>query len=246
MIVVAGMHRSGTSCVTELLEALGLSLAIGEGLLEGDEWNARGYFEEQAVLNLNSRLVTGHPWRRTGPRRWLSLAAYASLPSGETIRRRAARLGHEIERLSAERAGLVVKDPRFCLTLEAWSEYGSVDACVVCLRHPQEIVLSLARRQRVPMALGYRFWTYHMRALLDGLPERSVFVNYNDLFGPDAMSALGKLREFFDLKLDDEDLAAAHERVCSPELFHCQAERKSELPAPVRALWDELRGRAAG
>lgn len=71
MIVVTGMHRSGTSLVAMTLEALGVSFGNHEEFYGSDRWNERGYFERRDVIDLNSRLLTGFP--RTGSRGRLSL-----------------------------------------------------------------------------------------------------------------------------------------------------------------------------
>ncbi len=49
--LVLGMHRSGTSAVTQLLALAGASLP--ENVMAGDEHNAKGYFEPWKIAILN-------------------------------------------------------------------------------------------------------------------------------------------------------------------------------------------------
>src|SRR3954462_7423971 len=49
--LVLGMHRSGTSAVTQLLSLAGARLP--RNLMPGDEHNARGYFEPWRIANFN-------------------------------------------------------------------------------------------------------------------------------------------------------------------------------------------------
>ena len=53
-LLVVGMHRSGTSMVGGMLSAAGVSL--GEELIPADGANARGYFEDAAVVDFHGRL----------------------------------------------------------------------------------------------------------------------------------------------------------------------------------------------
>src|SRR5436190_24366588 len=60
--LVLGMHRSGTSAVTQLLALAGASLP--ENVMAGDEHNAKGYFEPWKIAILNdARLrAAGAAW----------------------------------------------------------------------------------------------------------------------------------------------------------------------------------------
>ena len=44
VIVVLGMHRSGTSVLCKAIESLGVD--FGDRLLGGDQWNAKGCFKK--------------------------------------------------------------------------------------------------------------------------------------------------------------------------------------------------------
>src|SRR6185503_5535736 len=60
--LVLGMHRSGTSAVTQMLALAGASLP--ENVMAGDEHNAQGYFEPWKIAMLNdARLrAAGTAW----------------------------------------------------------------------------------------------------------------------------------------------------------------------------------------
>src|SRR5574340_381926 len=68
IIVVLGMHRSGTSAITRGLKALGVSL--GEHLLEpATDNNEKGFWEDRNVNSLNIALLKelGHDWQTLAP-----------------------------------------------------------------------------------------------------------------------------------------------------------------------------------
>ena len=57
MVVVLGMHRSGTSAVAEAVVRLGV--AVGDSLsMDGpSEWNPRGYFEDPELNRINDAVL---------------------------------------------------------------------------------------------------------------------------------------------------------------------------------------------
>ncbi|HHY02633.1 MAG TPA: sulfotransferase family protein, partial [Paracoccus sp.] len=65
-LLIAGMHRSGTSYLGECCGALGLALPHDTGGPAPD--NPRGHFEPRAVVALNDTILTeqGAVWLRAG------------------------------------------------------------------------------------------------------------------------------------------------------------------------------------
>lgn len=57
VLVVAGMHRSGTSLITHWLHDCGLQ--VGEDLLQGGSGNVEGHFEDLEFLKIHEAILTG-------------------------------------------------------------------------------------------------------------------------------------------------------------------------------------------
>ena len=55
VVIVLGMHRSGTSALTKGLELFGVDL--GQNLLAADEHNTKGYFEDNQLININDNIL---------------------------------------------------------------------------------------------------------------------------------------------------------------------------------------------
>ena len=55
VVVVLGMHRSGTSALTKALEVMGVSLS--ENLMPEGEFNPKGHWEDLDVVSINDRLL---------------------------------------------------------------------------------------------------------------------------------------------------------------------------------------------
>ena len=70
MIIICGSGRSGTSAVARLVHESGIS--VGNDLIEPDEHNAEGYFEERLVVMMNDALLND-----VGLHKWFSVASRA-------------------------------------------------------------------------------------------------------------------------------------------------------------------------
>jgi hypothetical protein len=143
VVLVLGVHRSGTSALTGTLHRLGVSL--GPRLLSADECNQRGYFESHDVLNFNHDLMTalGYAWDdpREMPRDWESTTIVAPFR---------ARLRKIIEADYAHSPVWGVKDPRICRLLPFWlpvlRDLNFRVVALMALRHPAEVAGSLIAR----------------------------------------------------------------------------------------------------
>jgi hypothetical protein len=241
MIVVTGMHRSGTSLFAQLLLRLGLDFGNPSGFSADRSRLEAGYTEHDDVIDLNSLLITGFPRHQGALAAALSQAVYTRMPGPAAIARRAATRAAELREAAARYQGLAVKDVRFCLTLDAWRPFVPIDRVVVCLRHPGEVVRSLRSRQRYPLWLGYRFWNYHVRSLLrqiEGLPV--LYVRFEALTGAGHGAELARIAAFLPLKVSNPALQDTFETLFDPALRHHRADAEAPLPPITRALWDDL------
>ena len=229
--------------VCQLLAKAGVSFGAPADLVAGDRWNAKGYFEAKAVMDVNSRMITGLPRHGSPFVTWLSKVAYLRMPSRAAIDSRAERCRASVQALGERFRDGALKDPRFCLTLRYWQRWAPVDHVVVCLRHPSAVVNSMVRRHWLPRWLGARFYAWHVDALLEQLAEtRAVFVDVDRLVA-------GSIDEL-DALLGALGLAAGMpttellQSVVVAESFG-SAERPAAVPAVARNAWQRLTERAA-
>src|SRR5580700_1160835 len=82
IVVVLGMHRSGTSLLTNLLTALGVDL--GSDLVPADDNNPAGYWEQLDINRTQDRLLSRLNQHWAGPA-WMNpfLLAWNQLPQIE-------------------------------------------------------------------------------------------------------------------------------------------------------------------
>lgn len=156
-ILVLGMHRSGTSCLTGSLQQRGLHLGQ---VYESRPHNRKGNRENQQVMDLNNAVLEASAGRWDRPPdtlRW---------DGGH------ARLRDDIVAgLQAGSGGAPwgFKDPRTLLTLPFWLE-GLPDGAryVATFRHPVRVARSLrARDPAMSMDAGLALWSAYNRRLLE-------------------------------------------------------------------------------
>ncbi|NWN50107.1 hypothetical protein HT121_22110 [Pseudomonas sp. MAFF 301514] len=164
VVIVLGMHRSGTSAIAAGLEQLGLSM--GNSLYQGDEWNPKGYFEERQVVEFNNRLLASYNCRWDSPLPPL-------LGSGGQWE---AHIGEAVELvrgLFGEAPAWGFKDPRMCLLAPFWGKVFSQlevkPQLMLVVRHPGEVVHSLARRDGISVERGAWLWMTHLLGALEYL-----------------------------------------------------------------------------
>jgi hypothetical protein len=157
--LILGMHRSGTSVATRLVNLLGAEL--GEDLLPPTTDNLKGYWEHRVVVAIHERLLAalGRSWHdiRALPENWLS-----SAPARE-----AAQALTEVIQRDFDQAPLwAVKDPRLCRFVPLWREVlrdlGIDVAAIFVLRSPEEVARSIQVRDGLPPEDSRLSWMQHL------------------------------------------------------------------------------------
>jgi len=179
LMLVLGMHRSGTSALAGVMHKLGL--VLGEAVLPPAEDNPKGFFENSEIVSIQQRLLSllGRDWHDPLPLPEGWVAARAS-------RNAAVQVKAELSRMFEQGDGLVVKDPRASLLVPLWStiagEIGCTLGAVVMVRSPFEVIASLSKRDGMPFRrVGLLWLRYMLQAEHDtrGIPR--VFVSHRAL-----------------------------------------------------------------
>ena len=162
VLVVAGMHRSGTSTLTGILHKLGA--ALPKRMIPPGRGNPRGYFESEVLYPLHDELLAdaGSAWdQQKGPSdTWFHSDAAA---------RWVDRLAVEFENEFSGAGLLVFKDPRLCRVLPIWKRaFRQLDIethYLIPVRHPLDVARSLQTANELPIANGLLLWLdYFLRA----------------------------------------------------------------------------------
>ena len=196
-ILVAGMHRSGTSAMTKLLSLLGAKLSRNLlGPRPND--NDMGFFESTDILDIHERMLDSLD---------TSWDDYFAVPES-WFKSNAARMFQD------EMVGLLhrdfegaplwaVKDPRICRFLPFWldvvEKYGADPHVVIPIRNPLDVAKSLKARNDMPYGKSFLFWLRHvLDAERDSRGVSRSFVTYEALM-QDWMGVADKISK--DLKI---------------------------------------------
>lgn len=243
VVCVLGMHRSGTSVVTRVLNLLGVYLGSTPHLFGPRADNPTGFWEHAHLVAVNEEILArcGGSWHEPP-----ALAVGWERSSGlSDLRERVAALIEE-EFVGAEPWGW--KDPRTCLTLPFWRSVLPPMVYVLCLRDPLSVARSLQARDGFGLEKGGRLWlTYVEAALAHTAGEPRLILFYEDLLAdPDV--EVRRLATF--LGRDEEasrvEVRAGISEYLRQEMQHhgaslSEVARESGLPFSAKALYAALR-----
>ncbi|MEN8154330.1 MAG: sulfotransferase domain-containing protein [Acidobacteriota bacterium] len=232
MYIITGMHRSGTSIISQLVFHAGGDLGDFDKLYPGDRWNPDGYFEQVDILGVNISIVNG-PWGKF---------SYFFLPGEELIMKRAKKFNNKIKNLSETHSNKIVKDPRFCLTFPAWTKYGSkIEKVVVNIREPIQVANSLKKRNHIPVSLGLNLWYEHNKRLLDYVNNKEyVLLNYHKLLDPAVnMKEFERVLEFFNIKIAGNKIESILREYVRPSMNHNRMVNY-KYEGKIEELWNKL------
>jgi GT2 family glycosyltransferase/spore maturation protein CgeB len=176
LIIVTGMHRSGTSLAAGVLKILGANLGPDDELMPATEDNPRGYFESSVLSHLDERVLVrlGGTWSTPPPRS----VGWATSDTLDDLR---LDLGAELRRaFPRPDAVAVVKDPRASLLLPFWRTVTSVDRTLLVLRRPDEVAGSLRRRDGFAADHAATLWLEHVLSAWADDPGHAT-VTYEEL-----------------------------------------------------------------
>lgn len=243
-VVVIGMHRSGTSAVTDAIRLLGCSIGDTADFTSPRQWNPEGNWEHQRLIERNELVLELHGGTWFAPPR---------LPDGWARRRKARAmlplLRSEFAAIYA-REGWVWKDPRACLTLPLWLDaWDSAPVAVMAFRHPLAVARSLAARNGFSLRHGLALWEIYNAQALWNLREVPTLAHRYERALEDPASFVGELREALaqhGVELDGSPADAA--AALKPSLRR-NAAAEADLDALSRSqrrLWELLEALARG
>src|SRR6266446_9866979 len=243
IVLVLGMHRSGTSLCSHLLSALGVDMADelpgpGKTSLEPD--NPRGHWERWEIVEFHDRIF--HLFNRDYFGRFHDFA----LPVAWWAEPRITQIRREIVAFLETRMGdgyFGFKDPRTVRLMPVWhqifNELKLAPKIVLCLRNPAQVARSLNARDGLDPEIGEYRWLVHM---IDFFRYCSNFdycaIKYEDWFDIPAAN-IEKLKKFLDLpwQQSEADLALLLSDVVDPGARHDAPTHQEASQPLVRTLY---------
>lgn len=190
-VCVVGMHRSGTSMVTRLLNICGLYLGEDKDLMQSAVDNPEGFWENLRFTKINDDLLSyiGGGWDYFPTD---VLDGWEKDPNLALLSKKASDLMGEFSGFDP----WGWKDPRTSLTLPFWKSISPDLISVVCLRNPLEVALSLKKRGGSSVNFGLYLWLTYNKKLLSSLQPDEYIVAHYDAFFENPKNELERLLDF--------------------------------------------------
>lgn len=238
IVVILGMHRSGTSVIAQITQSLGYNL--GNRLLEPNDENPKGFFENQEIVSFNDRLL-----RQIGLS-WDSLGYIWEEKFDEDLYEDFFSEANDILSENFTKSSFwAIKDPRLCILLPFWQRaihrfQNSDISYLLCLRNPLESYLSQKKRNEIDPSFHIigedrdtfllMWYTYLRRAIASIDSDSCLCVSYENVLS-EPVGELNRVAKFLDVCPNDNVRESFKKNFIEKELRHHNATNKELIDA---------------
>jgi len=243
IVLVLGMHRSGTSLCSHLLSALGVDMTdkiAGPGNASVTPDNPRGHWERWEIVEFHDRIFS------LFNRDYLGRFHDFALPVAWWADPRVAQIRREIVAFLEKRMGdgyFGFKDPRTVRLMPVWHQISNelklAPKLVLCLRNPAQVARSLNARDGLDPEIGEYRWLVH---IVDFFRYTSNLdfctVEYEGWFNNPSAN-IEKLQKFLDLQWQqtEADLGLVLSDIIDAAARHDDSDHREPSQPLVRMLY---------
>lgn len=244
-ICILGMHRSGTSVVSRIINLLGFYLGEDSNLMKGNADNPEGFWERNDIFDLHERIMAQFKMGWDTP---------ISLPANWTFLEEIKPFKEELIELVLQNfsnhKAWAWKDPRTSLLLTLWKEVlddlGIRFFCIVSIRNPLDVAKSLEKRNGYSHEKSFGIWfNYNINILYEILSIPHVILSYDRLLS-DWKTEIERCKSLLkiDISCVDEKLSGMINGFINPNFRHSFSSMNELLecgaPFPVIELYELL------
>jgi hypothetical protein len=222
VVIVLGMHRSGTSCLAGSLEERGLYLG---NVKTKSPFNLKGNRENPDIFSFHEKIFNDYGGS------WLK-------PPDTTIRLTRDIYDYFSNVIESYNDYHIwgFKDPRTVFTLNIWLQLLSYRQVflVATFRNPLSVALSLLNRNQIPISEGLELWKRYNMRIIDMVMTHNVKLIDFDL-------SLDQYREKIDLISDYIGLKKAELNFYDIGLVKQKNNYTVSLPCDIIQCYEELK-----
>lgn len=177
-VLVIGMHRSGTSLVSQLLSSLGLVAPESNDLLPADNTNESGHWESKRLMRFNDLILATFLGTTFAPPKLNS--GWQSTFRGKAL----APFARASFYKTFPAQGWVWKDPQNCITLPFWLDALQTKPALVFVRRSLgSIVSSVVKRDGLSEEYALAIWERYLRTFFASQSgeETIICIDYDQL-----------------------------------------------------------------
>jgi hypothetical protein len=242
LVVVLGMHRSGTSVITRAMETMGADLGSKLGSPVAGV-NDKGFFEDVDIVGIDEAVLgaAGGRWDDFSP---INLDKIE--PAKMAVMRAHAAT---VLREKCKDKIFAVKDPRIPRLLPFWQpvfdQLGLQVVYVIAVRNPVSVGRSLEKRDGFALDKSYRLWLAHMVPALRATEQKPrVLVDYDRLMEA-PLKELERISEQLGLPLAADRASSFSQEFLDNGLRHWHFKNRDlakspEAPREVTELFSAL------
>ena len=218
LVFVMGMHRSGTSLVTNIIHSAGYFISDEADLMPATDYNKKGYFERISVMEANEKILD------------IASGSWDNPPSHTDIT--SIRIDPLIKKILLpyyDTDKSVLKDPRFSLTFPVWEHLLDFDLKFIFVhRNSAGIAASLMKRDAFTESKCHQLIDDYVERTDLVLKDKNIFhLNYDELFSDKRDEILTQLGEYIH---SDKDLTKIAENIIDDTLRHFEINGKEKKP----------------
>lgn len=243
LVLVLGMHRSGTSVAARLLAELGVHLGPAACLMPAREDNPKGFFEHMGIVQRNDKFLAemGAAWDHLSLRESENLSAAVLAEYRKDIVKLVENLGNV--------PVVAFKDPRMSVLWRYCADsleslFDKINVLLV-MRSPLAVAASLYQRDHTPPDVALMLWRDYNQSALAALQRWPGTITYYEdvLLQPheETLRIMNELSltppDSWDVLMDFLDPALNHGDNGTSEQFTA----RSHLAAPFNDLYTRAR-----
>jgi len=233
VICVLGMHRSGTSMLTKILNLCGLEIGDDSDVVENDDYsrigNETGHWENQKFSAINKEILSvftgGDNWQEDPrlPVNWLK---------DKRLKKISIKAQELVDDFDRKYKIWGWKDPRTCLTLPFWQNIIKKRLVyVIPIRDPEDSANSLVKRDNIDPIKGKLIWTiYNEKIVTYTQDQKKIHIEIEKIYLDPILQINNLLSE---LNIESLKLTPSIKkkilRYINPKLWHNRDFKKSVL-----------------
>jgi hypothetical protein len=239
IIIITGMHRSGTSLTTSLLESSGLN--IGKKLMSASPSNIKGHFENLDFVDFHQKVLSSQGISQDG---W-------SLENNIQVQEHYVTRAKLLVKENAVLGNWGWKDPRTTLFLNFWADLLPQANFLFVYRSPWEVVDSLYRRGDQIFysnpKLAVKIWITYNKSILDfynQFSDRCVLIGIENIV-KDPMVLSKLLKQKLDVTLNNPSMNITDRSLLNSEVSNSHRPKLMECFFPEAVdLYYELNAKS--
>ena len=177
IVFVVGMHRSGTSMLTKILNICGMNIGSDDELIPAHESNPKGHFEHIDFLNINIEIL-----ELLDGNTFVLPVVKENWEFDSKLNPLLEKAKKIVDRMNQKYILWGVKDPRFSFTLPFWKRLIPNMKIIIPVRNYRNVCASLMKRDSISeISANIYYLSYWQHILRNTGDKERLFVLYDEL-----------------------------------------------------------------